>query len=375
VNRAALRLLFLTTLSSSGCGDAGQAATDALRAPVVGGEPSPTSDDAVVEIIVPETKAQCSGALVAPNVVVTALHCVARYDTFGTFSCDTKGVLITSSPPDGELGAPVAPTNVEIHLGALPGSVPDAYGAKVFGSGSLVICRNDLAFIVLDRDLDATTLPMRVSRPTRRGEAMRIVGYGQTLVDDGTSGRHARSGVLVSSVGANGKNAASGLAAPNTLVLGPGACHGDSGGPAVSEDTGAVVGVYSISAGISCDAEQVRNVYTQLAPFTTLADRAFAFAGKEPLVETETTSGSGGAGGAGSEAERGGTEGGRAETAGASEGGGHAGTEAETPREATDSSCAFTASSSKRSGGAAAVALILAFSAGFVRRQIARLGV
>ena len=286
-----------------GCAQSVDSPIGVERAAIVGGELSNDTEDAVVLITVPSTATLCSGTLVAANVVMTALHCVAQYNPFGTFSCDTQGVLITSTPPDGEVGATVEPAEIQIHLGGVPDAVPDAYGSRVFGSGSGVICRNDIALVVLDRSLSAPSVALRVARSTRRGEPMIVVGYGQTE-NTGSVGRFRRAGVVVADVGSSVTGVTSGSAAPNTFVLGPGACQGDSGGPALSEETGAIVGVYSLSAGISCTSSLIRNVYTQVAPYSALINRAFDAAGTQPNVEPAN-----GGGGIGSGAGAAGTAG------------------------------------------------------------------
>ena len=76
-------------------------------------------------------------------------------------------------------------------------------------------------------------------------------------------------------------------AAPRTFVLNEGPCHGDSGGPSFDETTGALLGVYSVTAGSSCTGIGIRNVYTSLAPFSALALDAFVAAGAEPLLEDD----------------------------------------------------------------------------------------
>jgi hypothetical protein len=380
----ALRVALLATFSlhASACSDQASRGVTAARAAIVNGEVSDEADDAVVKLVVLDPssggRSLCSGSLVAPNIVLTALHCVGSYSAFGSFSCDAKGVLNTSTPPDGEIGAPVDPGGIEIYLGSLPADVPDAYGKKVFGSGSQVICRNDLAFVVLDRTLEAPVLSMRLARSMMRRESMRVVGYGLTEMTSST-GRHRRAGVLVSDVGTDGTSAGSGSAAPNTFVLGPGACQGDSGGPAISEETGAVTGVYSLSAGISCEYDQVRNIYTQLAPFKALAERTFEFAGQTPLVEVVDSAGAGGESGVAGQPSAGSGFGGATGTGGVLQTGGAtgiAGSETTGGRgvdegsgSRRDSSCTFSVSGLRSSGTAAGAVLAFVAAIAALRRR------
>ncbi len=75
-------------------------------------------------------------------------------------------------------------------------------------------------------------------------------------------------------------------AAPRTFVTSQGACFGDSGGPAFSEETGALSGVYSLAGGAGLHRRATsRNVYTRFSPFTKMIEQAFAEAGAEPVLE------------------------------------------------------------------------------------------
>jgi secreted trypsin-like serine protease len=64
--------------------------------------------------------------------------------------------------------------------------------------------------------------------------------------------------------------------------VGKSICRGDSGGPAISEETGAVIGV--VSRGGSCD-EDFGHIYTTTAGFPDLFGDAFKLADAEPTLE------------------------------------------------------------------------------------------
>lgn len=258
-----------------------------LEQPIVRGEQSDATEDATVYVVArtsPTEGTACTGTVVAPNLIATALHCVTQ-STLGTFSCGTDGSLHSDNLSDGRLGAFVDASAVEIYTGVMPSREPSALGSKLIGTGSNQICRNDLAFVVLDRALDVPVASMRLNTTVRWGELLRVVGYGQTDVN-GTAGRFTRSGVRVVDVGPVVDGEPS-TAAPRTFVANEGPCHGDSGGPAFSTETGALLGVYSLTAGPSCSGVGIRNVYTHLSPFVTLVMDAFAEAGAEPLLEDD----------------------------------------------------------------------------------------
>jgi hypothetical protein len=252
-----------------------------LFAPIVNGELSDENEAGVVSVEATAERSSCSGTLVAPNLVVTAVHCVAYY-TGGRFRCEADGSLNSTNPGDGELGALAEPHEVAIYTGAIPSIEPAAIGVRLFGTGTSDICRNDFAIVQLDRELDLPLATLRMDRGIRRGQKMKIVGYGLTEAAQSDVNRRRRTGVTVVDVA---PETGMGSAAPRTFVLDEGACQGDSGGPAFSEETGALVGVYSLAVGNTCTTQGVRNIYTKLSPFKSLVDQAFAAAGHEPLLE------------------------------------------------------------------------------------------
>lgn len=271
------------------CGHADEPPTlGQLEQPVVNGQSSDdASEDGVVYILSSPpgfSPSFCSGTLIAPNLVATALHCVT-YTELGFFSCAADGTVEPVNPGDGNVGALAPPDRVEIFVGAQLPAEPSAVAARLLGTGSTQICRNDLAFIVLDRNLDAPVAPVRLSGEVRRNESVRVAGYGETEVSGATTSRHTRAGVRIVDVGPTTDGEPTGTAAPRTFVVNEGPCHGDSGGPAFSEETGALLGVYSLAAGPSCTGVGIRNVYTSLLPFSQLALQAFEAAGAEPLLE------------------------------------------------------------------------------------------
>ena len=267
------------------------------RAAIVNGEPSDETDDHVVNVVAQISDTftlNCTGTLIAPDVVLTALHCVTyREDPNATFGCNTDGSIDPTVPGAGSLGAPVPGENVKIFFGAVPGSEPDAIGVQVFGSGSTQICRGDIAAVVIDTELIPDGNPIRFGQRVQIGETMKIVGYGQT--EQPTSqGRYRRGGLRILDVGITECGPGSSTTPPETFVLGQGACHGDSGGPAFSEETGAVVGVYSLSVGRTCTSVGVRNTFTVVPSFERTIREALEFAGREPVIEELPAGGSSG---------------------------------------------------------------------------------
>lgn len=270
------------------CGQADQeVALGSLEQPVVNGEASTEADDTAVYILTrPSTGDDifCTGTVIAPNLVATALHCVT-HSTPGLFSCEPDGSLTASDRSGGSIGRLVEPEEVAVYVGpSIIGAQPVAHGARLLGTGSTQICRGDLAFVVLDQPIDAPVSSVRIGYGVEPGDFVRVVGYGETEVY-GDSGRHARSGRRVVDVGPVSEDEPSISASPRTFVVNEGPCHGDSGGPAFSEETGALVGVYSLAAGETCTSVGVRNVYTHLSTYSSFVLDAFEAAGAEPLLD------------------------------------------------------------------------------------------
>lgn len=277
-----------TLLLAAACGQAADdPALGSLQQAVVNGEISSESEDSAVYILTRPADGDavsCTGTLVAPNLVATALHCVT-HSPLGLFTCEPDGSVTAANRSDGTIGRLLEPEEVGVYVGpSIRGAKPVAHGARLLGTGSTQICRGDLAFIVLDQDLDVASSPIRISYGVKPGDFVRVLGYGETETY-GDSGRHVRTGRRVIDVGPLSEDQPSVSAAPRTFVVNEGPCHGDSGGPAYSEETGALVGVYSLAAGDSCTGVGVRNVYTHLSTYSSFVLDAFAAAGAEPVLD------------------------------------------------------------------------------------------
>lgn len=223
----------------------------------------------------------CSGALIGPNVVLTARHCVAKSLTT-TVSCDENGNSTNGKHVDGNHD----PSEIAIYTGESPrfGAKPDAMAQQVIAPDSDTLCDTDIALVVLDTSLkDVQPLALRLGAPKAvvDGEAIRSVGYGQN--DDalplGTRMRKDGVSVLAMGRGVSASNTALGS---HEFEVGESICEGDSGGPAISEATGAVIGI--VSRGGGCD-DNFGHIYTATSGFKDLVDQAFAVAGGAPALE------------------------------------------------------------------------------------------
>jgi hypothetical protein len=211
----------------------------------------------------------CSGALVAPNLLLTARHCVSRSIT-ATPACDTRG----ASHNGDHIGADEDPSSIAVYIGThvdVTTDTPRAYATKTIHPRTRVLCDSDVAFLVLDRPLEGVRqLAMRLDAPVREGDFVVPVGFGGGFVGDiGT--RVPREATEVLSVGPRHNASTGAVIGPREFEVDEATCRGDSGGPALDARSGEIVGV--VSRGRSCFSEG-NHVYTRIDAYAGLARQA-----------------------------------------------------------------------------------------------------
>lgn len=262
------------------------------RQSIIGGNPSTSADDAVLLMYTQRAASSvCSAVLIAPNLVLTARHCISTTYPTDDIMCNPDGTP-TSATGGGQLDAPTKPSTVSFFSGlhvstdsnGFPGGTVVAQGKQIIAATGPSVCKDDIALVVLDRALDQTPVPLGLGLALAPEQLVSVVGYGLTattpvgsIYDD----RHRRDNVAVKYVGI----------LPNTFTLGRSVCKGDSGGPAFDPAIGAVLGVYSLgfpgSDAASCSSEEELNYFVEMSRYEDLLHQAFDAAGQpypSPIV-------------------------------------------------------------------------------------------
>jgi len=354
-----------------GCGSVAGEGVSARDEALYAAAPSGPEDDAVVKLRALKNDGDtlwCTATLIAPNLVLTAMHCVAM--VADSANCTAEGELAPGSL-DGTFGEPFVPSNITLHVGAGEEEPAVALGEKIFTSGALTVCKDDLALVALDRELkDVPIAALRLGVGNQRGEPLRVVGFGKT--ETGSTGvRRARDDLVVQLLGQSVyANSSDPIPANTFATIGVSVCNGDSGGPAFTRND-AVTGV--VSHGASCESPTARHLFTQVAPYEErLLRPAFDYVGQKPILETRDASGDGGQ--PGDELASGGTGDGGASEDGAGVGAAGHGANAGAARVPAPQKggCACSSSAAGSSGWFASLAAVSALGVGRLRRRRAK---
>lgn len=230
----------------------------------------------------PNQPLNCSGTLVAPNVVISARHCFLVPRLTGLPECTADGELSDPSALLGKEQRAVTPSAVRVGFGDSRSTARRIQASALFLPTDITTCRNDVAVVVLADRLESASLALDL-RPPHLGVTVDITGWGLRAETETTlpDRRFSLREVRVDEVGP-------GRIPPNTFAIrGRTVCFGDSGSGAMVGAS--LLGVYSRIEGRSCTLEESRNVFMTFAPHRKLIEAAYVAAGEIPRFVGETT--------------------------------------------------------------------------------------
>lgn len=249
---AAIALLAGLSAMASGCVEQETHEPQELatvRQQIKGGERD-YDHTAVVGIFSMASGGLCSGTLIAPNLVLTAHHCVAEVSSEQVICGQSSfGQTYSASQMFVTTDSQISRNGNYIR------------GQEVFvPEGSNDMCGDDIALIVLSQNIpssQAVPIEPRIDSPVQRLETYTAVGYGHTGDGTGAGIRRFLGGLTVQCEGSSCPSYSS--VQGNEWLGDSGTCQGDSGGAALDE-YGRVLGALSRGAA-GCRSSVYSAVY------------------------------------------------------------------------------------------------------------------
>lgn len=228
--------------------------TTASQASAVLGGTTDDQDTGVVAIFIDKSTdfpegLFCSGVLVAPNLVMTARHCVGGLTGALSPKCEDSGSYPATRPK-----APAPANTFEVV------NTTDAYGSdkptkvkRVFvppDPDGTTLCGHDVAMLELEQPLAGAVHEPSLDGPPAEGATFSAVGYGYNADGAGDGTRRRLDGSKIVHLGERRVNGAL-LNVANDWLADVGPCGGDSGSPAL-DASGKIIGIMSRGPATVC---------------------------------------------------------------------------------------------------------------------------
>jgi hypothetical protein len=219
---------------------------------------------------------ECTGSLLAPNMVLTAHHCVS----------------IVQDMPDGidcsqsSFAAPDVAENFFVSTAELIPMTGYHTVREVVvppDSTNTTFCGLDQAILILSDEIqpsEAVPLVPRVDSQITAGEEYSAIGFGTTDDVNGAGTRRRLDGLFINCVGTGCDADAADLSIAHEFLGDHGTCEGDSGGPALDGDN-RVVGVTSRGKA-GCASPIYGDVYSWATWIKQTAQQAAQVGGYTP---------------------------------------------------------------------------------------------
>lgn len=237
--------------------------TSTTRGAIQGG--ALDSGDHFAVAIVDSANGMCSGTLIAPNLVLTARHCIANDDGGSFIDCAKD-----------RFESPRAPATFRVTSATTADFDTAEYAvAKILVPTDSLFCGNDIALLVLDQNATGVVAEPMLDLPDL--DAVTAIGFGTTAPganDDGKRRKLADVEVsCVPGIPARDCDLSTYDMAKSELAGGAGLCEGDSGSGAyvpasIASGKPVVIGV--LSRGTDDGNTCLDSIYTRTDAFKKL---------------------------------------------------------------------------------------------------------
>ena len=285
----------LCAVAAAACSDVGSNVSQAPEGrassqaeAIVGGQIDTMRPD--VLILQDDTLAgfRCTATLIAPNLAITARHCVGKRGVGTTLCRGDATDNGAQSLPNYVGDAPASP----MFFAASPSSPLLARGSVIYDDGATTTCAHDVALIALDRSIAGITPSPLRRTPLAQGDALIAVGFGWTdrnATVNATERMRGLTHVLaLGPVVYSFKPLGNQAATSELVAIAPGevgveglTMTGDSGGPAF-DATGQLAAI--VSRGYS-DALYGPGTFTSIAAHLATIDAALKATGNAPAAD------------------------------------------------------------------------------------------